>query len=149
MHLFGWNIYWLKFIYSLWKWPSSPPEACLHVLTDIFLNKTDSHTFVLFISLSNERLFSSADNFIVFSKFFSPNSNYIACLFSCQVQGWILAQASGVPAVGVQAVDVQAVDCWQWHSGHYFHNSFLLFPPRFLPVFPTPSRPFLIEEGLG
>ena len=31
-----------------------------------------------------------------------------------------LARACGVPQVGVRAVD-----CWQWHSGHYSHQSFL------------------------
>ena len=52
-----------------------------------------------------------------------------------------LARAGGVPAVGARAVD-----CWQRRSGHYNHQSFLIFfPSRFFP----PSRPFLIEGGLG
>ena len=34
----------------------------------------------------------------------------------------ILAHACGLPAVGTRAVD-----CWQWRSGHYFHQSFLFF----------------------
>ena len=38
----------------------------------------------------------------------------------------ILARACGAPAVSVQAVD-----CWQWRSGHYNHQSFLFFSPRF------------------
>ena len=53
-----------------------------------------------------------------------------------------LARACGVPAVGVRAVD-----CWQWRSGHYFHQSFPFFPVFFLFCF-SPSRPFLIEGVL-
>ena len=51
----------------------------------------------------------------------------------------ILARACGVPVVGVRAVD-----CWQWRSGHYFHLSFLFFPPVFFSGFSgffPPSRP--------
>ena len=55
----------------------------------------------------------------------------------------LLARACGVPAVGVRAVD-----CWQWRSGHYFHQSFLFFPPRFFSRF-SPSRPFLQERLLA
>ena len=60
--------------------------------------------------------------------------------------GPLLARACGVPAIGVRAVD-----CWQWRSGHYFHNSFFFpfihFPPPFF--FSPPLRPFLIEGVLG
>ena len=43
---------------------------------------------------------------------------------------WILAGGCGVPAV-----NVLAVNCWQWHSGHYFHQSFFLSPLPFFSCF--------------
>ena len=46
-----------------------------------------------------------------------------------------LAWACGVPVVGVRVVD-----CWQWRSGHYNHQSFLLLFSRFFPSVETFSH---------
>ena len=69
---------------------------------------------------------------------------YIHCKSS--LDKYAKLAACGVPADGVRVVD-----CWQWRSGHYFHQSFLfipVFPPVFFLFF-SPSRPFLIEGVLG
>ena len=64
------------------------------------------------------------------------------CISSIYELDWmnlILVRACGVPAV-----IVRAVDCWQWRSGHYSHQSFLL-----RSLFFSPLLPFLIEGVLG
>ena len=68
------------------------------------------------------------------SRWTSEKSHFQHVCFHCSPMGGVrdlFAQAGGVPAVGVRVVD-----CWQWCSGHYNHQSFLLFFPFFPPVFP-------------
>ena len=125
------TLYWHDFLIALMYRNICLPLSCV----------TWNYDFLLFLYHTVE-IYPVEPQCVLILKFIIAMITWISytCIDSVFVSE-LLARACGVPAAGVWAVD-----CWQWHIGHYFHQS---FPPPPLQFFPfPPSRPFFIDGVL-